>query len=88
MGTKSIKELESVGWKTWLVLSILLMYPGYLFAKAVMYDYQRGLLIMVGIVSALLTAGLLASVLNEILFRFARRRYNERKKQGRKEKKK
>lgn len=85
---KSFKELDSIGWISWIVLSLLLLYPGYLFAKAVTFDYQRGMQIAVGVVSALLTAGLITSVINEVLFRFAKKKFTQRKKQTRKEKKK
>ena len=82
---RTFKEIESVGWKFWLVLLALCLYPGYLVAKRITYDINPGIQIGTGVVLAMIVSGVLASAVNEALYRITRRRYNARKKESRKE---
>ncbi len=86
---KWLTDLESVGWVFWLVLFVLLVYPGYLFMEAMTYSSATTVTrIGLGTFGAAMVSGLLSAGINELLHRWKLRKNARQRKVDRKEKRK
>lgn len=84
----ALKNPDVVGWIIWLVLTLLLTGPCiYLFYR-ITYDDTTSTMtrVVAGIFAAAISAGFLSWLGNELWFRMRRRKYDERRKAVRKEK--
>ena len=66
---KSLGDIESVGWIFFSVLFVLLLYPGYLLARAMTIEGHRVITVGLGLTMAAVAASLVAWGVNEVLQR-------------------
>lgn len=85
---KSLRDLESVGWIFWGVAFAILAAPCYFLAKAMTYDFSNASRIGLGLVMAMLGAGVIAWAVNEVVYRIQKKKYDQRRKIERKRKRK
>lgn len=85
---KSLRDLESVGWIFFVVVLVLLAYPGYYAARQLTDDTLTSPLVRIGFAAfmAAVGAGVVSWAVNEVLYRRHLRRHNERRKAEKKKK--
>ncbi len=84
-----LKDKQVQGWIIWFSISALLVGPCILGVYKITYDTASTLTrIIVGIFAAAILSGLLTSLGSEVWYRIQSRKYEERKKMARKEKRK
>ena len=83
-----LKNPDVVGWLIWVVLTLLLAGPCIYLVYSVTYDATMPVLTLVltGVFAAAICAAVLSWLGNAVWFRFKQRKYTEKRKAARKEK--